>query len=712
MRKEADESSVVEVASTHAPTTIPEEPTPVSPASPAIPIDAEASESAQQAQSDTLPEQPKQPAGRFIENLSSDGSRASAEQDAEAKPKLAETAPDGVPETEMKQARSPSNVFRRVSKKKTTAQTGRADGTATSSQSQRPTNGNHQHVSLSTESSTQKASPHPNDLSSPSDEGGRQFRAFKKIKGEKSDDQDARHGHGNADNDDEDDDDDDQEEHPILDALYPLSNFIGYRPLSHPHTPSERRRTPTHPKFNRFHYICGRIFSFGLPVSGNSGEIARYRDPSTGKIELVHMYKDQVGAKIINSIHSVLAAWVVIALLALVSRSPFHREHNAPLIIGAFATEAVVTFFGYRTPLAQPKNILIGNTISAVIGVAMEKAFADTEYSVEAIFGIDWVVAATSVAAAVFAMQIFGFTHSPGAAIALLAIADPKTHELYWWLIPIVVINSLIVIGWALFINNVGGRRYPENWFYMNAFAEPPVIGPEKLPFSNSPFHPPPPRHGQKRKRGGKQEQEKGFYRVPDSGAKVSQGFGSSATKAQPEPQPKSTVAAVSGDASRNMGGAGRVRHEEQAAGGTRQSLGVAAAGAGGEDGRTTRASEVTKVDSTDEAAVAHLQPSQGGTATTQQPQQSAAAPATAVTPAVTTGATTASTSTATPAPASTAESKSRMIETDVTTVARNNSKGSKRSRRSIVVHVNENRRLSDASGKAPPVPAVQWRGT
>ncbi|GAC92877.1 hypothetical protein PHSY_000435 [Pseudozyma hubeiensis SY62] len=474
--------SGAELSSVNAPTTIPEEPTPVSPASPPIPLESEETDAAQQV-NQTTQQQTKQPVGRFIENISTDGSRASAEDDADAEPKQVVAASQDTPETQMRQARSikpASNVLRRGSKKKT-AQSDRIDTTASTSQPTQPTHGHDQYVSPSTEGSTQKASPHPNDLSSPSDESGHHNRAFKKVKGGGSDAQE------DAKQEDDNDHDHDDEEHPILAALYPLTNFIGYRPLSHPHTPSERRRTPKHPKFNRFHYICGCIFSLGLPVSGDTGEIARYRDPHTGEIELVRMYKHQVGAKIVNSIHSVIAAWVLIALLSLVSRSPFHRAHDAPLIIGAFATEAVVTFFAFRTPLAQPKNILFGNTISAVMGVAMEKAFAGTNYSVSGVYGIDWIAAATAVSAAVFAMQIFGFTHPPGAAIALLAITDQRTHDLDWWLVPVVIISTLIVIGWALIINNVGGRRYPENWFYMNAFAEPPIIGPEKLPFSNSP---------------------------------------------------------------------------------------------------------------------------------------------------------------------------------------------------------------------------------
>ncbi len=71
----------------------------------------------------------------------------------------------------------------------------------------------------------------------------------------------------------------------------------------------------------------------------------------------------------------------------------------------------------------------------------MEKAFAHTNYEVGQVYGVDWAAAATTVSVAVFAMQIMGFTHPPGAAVALLSITDPKTHDLDWWLVPIVIIN-------------------------------------------------------------------------------------------------------------------------------------------------------------------------------------------------------------------------------------------------------------------------------
>lgn len=279
--------------------------------------------------------------------------------------------------------------------------------------------------------------------------------------------------------------------HRTLSALYPLTHFLGFRPLSHPHTPREHRLYPSDAGFNRFHYLCGRLLSFGLPPtgsSGSSGSLSQYRNPHSGELELVRMYRDQSTSHILDTIHTVIAAFGIIVLLSLLSRSPFHRAHRSPLIIGAFATEAVVSFYSFRTPLAQPKNIMIGNTISAVIGVAIQLAFSSTDYSVSGVYGKDWAAAATSVAAAVLAMELLGVVHPPGAAFALLSVTSEPTERLGWWLVPITVIGSCVVVGWAMVVNNLGGRRWPENWLYKGGVRQVPVIGPERLPFSNSSF--------------------------------------------------------------------------------------------------------------------------------------------------------------------------------------------------------------------------------
>lgn len=61
---------------------------------------------------------------------------------------------------------------------------------------------------------------------------------------------------------------------------------------------------------------------------------------------------------------------------------------------------------------------------------------------------------------------------SSGGATALLAAINPNGVELSWRFIPIVMVSSLIMLGWALIINNVGRRRFPKAWL---APTNPPV---------------------------------------------------------------------------------------------------------------------------------------------------------------------------------------------------------------------------------------------
>lgn len=49
---------------------------------------------------------------------------------------------------------------------------------------------------------------------------------------------------------------------------------------------------------------------------------------------------------------------------------------------------------------------------------------------------------------------------------------NPNGVELSWRFIPIVMVSSLVMLGWALIINNLGRRRYPKVWL---APTNPPV---------------------------------------------------------------------------------------------------------------------------------------------------------------------------------------------------------------------------------------------
>ena len=54
-------------------------------------------------------------------------------------------------------------------------------------------------------------------------------------------------------------------------------------------------------------------------------------------------------------------------------------------------------------------------------------------------------------------------------ATGLNAAVQTQVLTLSWRYLPTVLASSLIMLGWALFINNVGRRRYPLHWWAAGA---------------------------------------------------------------------------------------------------------------------------------------------------------------------------------------------------------------------------------------------------
>ncbi len=128
------------------------------------------------------------------------------------------------------------------------------------------------------------------------------------------------------------------------------------------------------------------------------------------------------------------------------------------MIIGSFGASAVLIYGAIKSPLAQPRNLIGGHVISAMIGVACYRLF----------FPNLWLAAAVSVATAIALMHLTKTLHPPGGATALIAvIGSQKIHNLgfLYALIP-VGLGAVIMLLVALLVNNISkNRRYPEFWF-------------------------------------------------------------------------------------------------------------------------------------------------------------------------------------------------------------------------------------------------------
>ncbi|WP_320007448.1 HPP family protein [Maridesulfovibrio sp.] len=127
-------------------------------------------------------------------------------------------------------------------------------------------------------------------------------------------------------------------------------------------------------------------------------------------------------------------------------------------IIGSFGASAVLIYGAITSPLAQPRNLIGGHIMSALIGVACYKMFPDQLC----------LAAPLAVATAIAVMHATNTLHPPGGASALIAvIGSPKLHALgYWYAVVPVGLSALIMLVVAVLVNNMAkARRYPVFWY-------------------------------------------------------------------------------------------------------------------------------------------------------------------------------------------------------------------------------------------------------
>jgi CBS-domain-containing membrane protein len=154
-----------------------------------------------------------------------------------------------------------------------------------------------------------------------------------------------------------------------------------------------------------------------------------------------------------------LGAFTGIGLIGYFN-SKFFSVYDNLFLIGSFGASSVLIYGIINSPLAQPRNLIGGHVICAVVGVTCHKLVPD----------LLWLSAALSVAWAIVLMQITKTLHPPGGATALIAnIGSPKIQALgYFYVVSPVLTGVLILFVVALIFNNATPHRhYPKNreWY-------------------------------------------------------------------------------------------------------------------------------------------------------------------------------------------------------------------------------------------------------
>jgi CBS-domain-containing membrane protein len=159
---------------------------------------------------------------------------------------------------------------------------------------------------------------------------------------------------------------------------------------------------------------------------------------------------------LIEILWSWLGSFLGIALVSLIHYKLVDQTALI-MIIGSFGASAVLIYGAIRSPLAQPRNLIGGHVLSALIGVT---AF-------QLLDGQLWLASALAVSTAIALMHLTKTLHPPGGATALIAvIGGESVHRLgYLYAIVPAGLGALVMLIVALAVNNMApDRRYPEFW--------------------------------------------------------------------------------------------------------------------------------------------------------------------------------------------------------------------------------------------------------
>lgn len=107
--------------------------------------------------------------------------------------------------------------------------------------------------------------------------------------------------------------------------------------------------------------------------------------------------------------------------------------------------------------MAQPRNLVGGHVVSALVGVTAFKLLG----------GNPWLAGSVAVATAIAGMHATKTVHPPGGATALIAvIGGDEIHALgFLYVLVPSGLGALIMLVVALIVNNISdSRQYPEYW--------------------------------------------------------------------------------------------------------------------------------------------------------------------------------------------------------------------------------------------------------
>ncbi|KAF2488585.1 hypothetical protein BU16DRAFT_473731 [Lophium mytilinum] len=167
---------------------------------------------------------------------------------------------------------------------------------------------------------------------------------------------------------------------------------------------------------------------------------------------------------ILGAIFAFIGAFVGLLAIAGLFNYTSINNLNGPVLIASFGASAILEYNTLASPLAQPRNTLLGHALSATIGVGITKLFALSSLSHSFSNSLAFVPAALACALSSAAMLLTNTVHPPGGASAVLAATLPEIVDMGWAFVGLVTLGSAVMLAVGLVTNNLM-RRFPVYWW-------------------------------------------------------------------------------------------------------------------------------------------------------------------------------------------------------------------------------------------------------
>lgn len=156
-----------------------------------------------------------------------------------------------------------------------------------------------------------------------------------------------------------------------------------------------------------------------------------------------------------------LGSFLGIAVIALMAQYIFNPL-LLPSLYGSFGATAVLLYAAPASPLAQPRNLLLGHTASAFIGVSLYKLSIVLSRAGQ----LMWLAASLSVSVSIVFMHATKCLHPPGGASALIAVISVPVQRMGYLFVVFVFFGALVMMLVAIVVDNAPRHQsYPQHWW-------------------------------------------------------------------------------------------------------------------------------------------------------------------------------------------------------------------------------------------------------